>query len=767
MAERIRSFNWSTTSLDPISQWPFPLLTTVNLMLDSRFPMFIWWGNDMIQLYNDAYKDILGTGESSKHPAALGQKGVEGWLETWAVINPLIESVLETGEAVYFEDYLIPIYRNGKLDDVYWTFAYNPIRGVKGKPEGIFVVCTETTKTNQQLHDNEQQLRRVFDHMAEGVGITDRAGKIIYSNPMAHKILSTESERFPERRSYSPEWYNIHLDGRPMTDEEHPTMVAMATGKPVFDFEFAIERPGSDRMFLTMNAAPVTDSDGNVTGSVGMFSDITRRKQTEAALQTANAELERQKKLYEAITSGTPDLMYVFDLDYKFTYANRALLEMWGKTWDTAVGKGLRENGYEEWHALMHEREIDQVRVTKMPVRGEVSFPHATLGRRIYDYILTPLLNEDGDVIAVPGTTRDITDIRNAEAAIAESEERFRNMAENSGILIGVGDETGNVTYFNKAWSELTGKTSDELLKYGWSELIHPDDKEAYLNIYHDAVENKIPYTGEYRMLSATGEYRWLFAFATPRFTPDGAFAGFIGSFIDITEKKQDEQRKNDFISMVSHELKTPLTSMNSYIQVLEGRARKSGDELATGMLEKARKQAAKMTTLINGFLNISRLESGKIHIERKRFDLADLVKETEEEMVTQINSHNIVFAPVERTIINADIDKIGQVITNLISNAVKYSPNGSTINVVCITDNGYARVSISDQGIGINQDDLPKLFERFYRANNTGNRNIAGFGIGLYLCYEIIKRHEGRIWAESRLGEGSTFYFELPLYNK
>ncbi|WP_158827462.1 PAS domain-containing sensor histidine kinase [Mucilaginibacter lacusdianchii] len=292
MSNLIRSFDWSSTMLGPINTWPANLLTSVNLLLDSSFPMFIWWGKDKIQFYNNAYLKILGTGVNSKHPKALGQKGEDTWQEIWPIISPMIEGVLTTGNSVYLEDQLIPIYRNGKLDDVYWTFSYNPIRGVQGVPEGILVVCTETTRTNQLLQQNEQQLKRVMDHMAEGVGITDTSGQIIYSNPMAHQILDTNSERFPERTSNSPEWYNIHLDGTPMADSEHPTMVAMATKKPVFNYELAIERPGSRRMYLTMNAAPIIDIEGNVTGAVGLFTDITEKK-----------ELERRKDDFISVAS--------------------------------------------------------------------------------------------------------------------------------------------------------------------------------------------------------------------------------------------------------------------------------------------------------------------------------------------------------------------------------------------------------------------------------------------------------------------------------
>ncbi|MBS7566713.1 PAS domain S-box protein [Mucilaginibacter sp. Bleaf8] len=764
MADRTRTYNWSATSIGPISGWPVPLLTTVNLILDSSFPMFIWWGAEKIQFYNDAYREILGTAENSKHPRALGQQGEKCWAEAWPMIGPLIEGVLETGNSVYLENQLIPIYRNNKLDDVYWTFSYNPIRGHAGKPDGILVVCTETTKTNQQLQENEQQLQRVLDHMAEGVGIVDKTGQIIYSNPMAHQILKTDSDRFRERRSNSPEWFNVHLNGKPMTDSEHPTMIAMATGKPVFNFELAIQRPGASRMYLTMNAAPITDKDGNITGAVGMFTDITERKLTEKALREAKDESEQQKRFYETITSSTPDLIYVFDLNYRFTYANKALLNMWGKTWDTAVGKGLRENGYEEWHAAMHEREIDHIVATRESVRGEVSFPHATLGKRIYDYILNPVTDDDGKVVAIAGTTRDITDIKNAEAAIMESEERFRAMAEGSGILIAVADESSNATYFSRAWIDLTGRPMQDMLKFGWVDLLHPDDQKQYLDTYLTAFHQRASFTSEFRVFTKDGNYRWLLANSTPRFLPDGPFTGYITACLDITEQKLNEQRKNDFISMVSHELKTPLTSLNGYVQIIEAKSRKKEDAFTINLAEKATRQIGKMTTLINGFLNVSRLESGQIHIECERFDIAELIKETEEESLTQITTHQVIFAPVEETWVNADRDKIGQVINNLISNAVKYSPAGSAIHIACVTKNGKAIVSVSDQGVGISEENLPRLFERYYRVNNAGYESVAGFGIGLYLCYEILKRHEGNIWAESESGQGSTFYFELPV---
>jgi PAS domain S-box-containing protein len=135
---------------------------------------------------------------------------------------------------------------------------------------------------------------------------------------------------------------------------------------------------------------------------------ITKHKGIEKALRIASDELEAQSRLYDGITGGTPDLVYVFDLNYKFVYANLALLKMWGRSWEESKGLGLLALGYEPWHAEMHEREIDEVVATKKNIHGEVSFPHATLGKRIYDYIFAPILSENGEVELIAGTTRDI-----------------------------------------------------------------------------------------------------------------------------------------------------------------------------------------------------------------------------------------------------------------------------------------------------------------------------------------------------------------------
>jgi PAS domain S-box-containing protein len=232
----------------------------------------------------------------------------------------------------------------------------------------------------------------------------------------------------------------------------------------------------------------------------------------------------------------------------------------------------------------------------------------------------------------------------------------------------------------------------------------------------------------------------------------------------DISERKQNERRKDDFIGMVSHELKTPLTSLTAIIQVAEAKLKDNPDSFLTGAMAKAGRQIKKMVSLVNGFLDISRLESGKMLIEKQDFNLSDLLKEIITENELNPSTHIIQLGICDQMWVHADRDKIGSVVANFLSNAIKYSPRGKHIEVECQLAGKFVQVSVKDEGMGIKAQDLPRVFDRYYRVETNHTRNISGFGIGLYLCAEIIKHHGGKIWVESESGVGSTFYFSLPL---
>ena len=257
---------------------------------------------------------------------------------------------------------------------------------------------------------------------------------------------------------------------------------------------------------------------------------------------------------------------------------------------------------------------------------------------------------------------------------------------------------------------------------------------------------------------------RWIKAVGGFYHDPASQLSHISGVMMDITEQKQQELRKNKFIGMVSHELKTPLTSLKAYVQILHAWAKKKRDSFTMGALAKMERQVKKMGSMINGFLSLSQVETGKIRMHFEDFELTALIKEAIDETLLLNPGRTISFLPANPITLHADQDKVDQVIINLLSNAIKYSPKEGLIEVAAQVTGDMAQVSVKDEGPGIAQPDIDKLFDRYYRVENKQTEKIPGFGIGLYLCAEIINHHHGKIWVESVPEKGSTFFFKLPL---
>jgi signal transduction histidine kinase len=322
---------------------------------------------------------------------------------------------------------------------------------------------------------------------------------------------------------------------------------------------------------------------------------------------------------------------------------------------------------------------------------------------------------------------------------------------------------------WDKRCRELFGMDEFSPVDYETSFLLglHPDDRVKTDDAVGRAFDKNLSngdYDVEYRTIGVEDKkLRWVRAKGKVLFNEQEMPYRFIGTVLDITENKLNEIRKNDFIAIASHELKTPLTSLKAYIQLLHGNALRSGDSFLVNALQKSENQINKMTKLIYGFLDLSKLESGKLRLERHEFDINALIEEVAADNRPIAQSHAITFTGGKPIIITADREKIGQVINNLISNAVKYSPKNTDIKVSVQCLNNQVKVSVCDNGIGIKLNDQQRIFQRFYRVEDDSTKGFSGFGIGLYLSAEIIELHQGKIGVESSEGRGSEFYFVLP----
>ncbi len=231
----------------------------------------------------------------------------------------------------------------------------------------------------------------------------------------------------------------------------------------------------------------------------------------------------------------------------------------------------------------------------------------------------------------------------------------------------------------------------------------------------------------------------------------------------DITERRETERRKDDFIVMASHELKTPVTSLKGFTQILQGRFKKRGDEQDLHFLARMEGQLNKLTRLIKDLLDLSRMRSGELPLQKSRIDLNALVRDTVADM-REVTTHRILIEGTDPLPIYGDRERLEQVFLNLLVNAVKYSPGADKIMIRIGRSAEEAHVSVQDFGIGIAQADQQKVFERFYQVSDTKARPFSGMGIGLYLSNEIVKRHHGRIEIHSQPGQGATFLVSLPL---
>jgi signal transduction histidine kinase len=238
----------------------------------------------------------------------------------------------------------------------------------------------------------------------------------------------------------------------------------------------------------------------------------------------------------------------------------------------------------------------------------------------------------------------------------------------------------------------------------------------------------------------------------------------WVGSSTDIQELKKQEEEKDFFISIASHELKTPITSIKAYIQLLLSKYEDNKDPFLTKSLINVDRQIVKLTTLISDMLDLSKIKSGNLYLQKENFNLNKTIAEVIEE-ISHINlTFKIAFFGEAEITVCGDRERIGQVLTNFLTNAIKYSPEATDIKVTSIKDNHKIIVSVEDMGIGINKNDQEKIFDRFYRVEGKNEKTFPGFGIGLFICHEIIHRHNGKIGVISEPGKGSIFYFTLPV---
>lgn len=352
--------------------------------------------------------------------------------------------------------------------------------------------------------------------------------------------------------------------------------------------------------------------------------------------------------------------------------------------------------------------------------------------------------------------------VANRTKALAESEYRFRNMIETIPQIAWTNTIKGKVIFYNQRWYDYTGLNNKQTQLAGFNFVIHPDDLQNSIVSFSAILKTKKGGEFQTRGKGADGLYRWHLVRLMPILDEGGKMHLWIGTATDIEELRILQQQKDDFISIASHELKTPITTLKASLQILDRLKDKSASPTLAKLIVQANKSMEKVNVLIDDLLNASMANNGQLHINRQQFLLTDVITESCQDIRVQAEYNLITIGDLSLKV-NADPIRIEQIIVNFVNNAIKYASNSKHITISIEKQGIMAKVSVIDQGAGIAKEKLPYLFDRYFRAEDR-ETNYNGLGLGLYICAEIIKKHNGKIGVDSAVGKGSTFWFTLPL---
>lgn len=507
-------------------------------------------------------------------------------------------------------------------------------------------------------------------------------------------------------------------------------------------------------------------------------------------VQEANQLLDAERRHLLLLFEQAPGFMaFLRGHEHVFELVNAAYDQLVGHR--ELIGKNIREALPELAGQGFYEL-LDRVFASGEPFvgRGVRVFlqrqPGAPLDAAYVDFVYQPILGSDGKVAGIFVQGHDMTVQMQVQAALQESEARFRNMADHAPVMLWVTDPSGACTYLSKGWYDFTGQSEQTGLGFGWLEAVHPDDAKMAGEAFMSSNAEQSLFRIDYRLRRKDGEYRWAIDSASPRFGPSGEFLGYIGSVIDITERKAAEekvQRLNQeleqrvrertaelletnkelesFSYSVSHDLRAPLRHILGFAELLEKRAGSALDATSQQYMKTISQAARQGGKLVDDLLAFSRM--GRAEVKKSRVALSELLTEARRELAPEAEGRKVEWRVGALPEVQADAALLRMVLKNLLSNALKYTrpKPEALIEVGAREEAGELHVWVKDNGVGFDMKYVNKLFGVFQRLHTA--EQFEGTGIGLANVRRIVARHGGRTWAEGQAGVGATFHFTLP----
>lgn len=509
---------------------------------------------------------------------------------------------------------------------------------------------------------------------------------------------------------------------------------------------------------------PLKDENGKVWAILNNATDVTE-------LVNAKLKCKESEELFRQMIYDAPVAIGILrGNDFVVEDANDELLKIWGKDKSILGQKiidALPEIKNQPFPKLLQDVYQNGVAHYGYETYAKLEF-NGLLEDCYFNFVYDPIRDKDKNITGVMVVANDVSIQVKSRLAFEESERRFKNL-----VL-----DTPMATAYYETEDIIVSIVNDEMLKFWgkdksiiglpFEEAIPELKGQPFINLLKEVYRTGVPYHADQQMafLPVDGEMKpqWFNFTYKPLHNAEGEVYAILHCATDVTKLVQLQKQKDEFLGIASHELKTPVTSIKAYTQVLEKMIRKEGDEKKANMVHKMDIQLNRLTGLIGDLLDVTKIQSGKMTFNPVDFDFDTLVNEMVDEIQHTTSQHRIELDVNSNVSVYADKERIGQVIVNFLSNAIKYSNDAESIFVASYLYDDEVILSVRDFGIGISRDLQHLVFDQFYRVGGNLQHTYPGLGLGLYISSEIVKNEGGRIWVESEEGEGTTFYFALKV---